>query len=635
MLRDTLSGASRMRLTSSRVRRILITFFDAGAIVAGSVAVVILLGGGTRLTVAGLQISLRGAAGNAILLFGSLSFLRLLIGWREPVLPSLPRPNPDRIEAERLRFAAPEPATPAVWMYAAATLLGSLVWIAPHLADVRQVPDPGDPLFSAWRIARLAHQLSHDPAHLLDGNIFYPLPLTLTYSDSTFLQGLIGAPFVLAGVDALAVANALMLLAFPASGLAFFFAGWRLTADPRAALVCGLLGALHPFHAEHYSHLELQWVMFVPLAIVAALRMLAAPGWKTGLPLGLAVAAQWLASMYVGVMLMSFLAPFMAVVWIAWRVRPSWRLAAALTAAGAIALPAVIGLGIPYMKSREARGERSLQEVWDGSATPRDYGATHFRMTSYRWHSRVGNRGEREIFPGTTTLALGAIGIVPPLTGAAVATTIAGALTFDWSLGFNGLTYDELYRRSVAHRGIRVPARFSVVVGATLALLAAFGVRRLLRLGRSPAAQSAICAALAVLVLFDLRFDPRLQTFYAAIPSIYASVTPEMVLAEFPRFHDTEYMYFSTRHQAHLLGGYSGFIPFNRDLELALNAFPTSEGLAGLRRLGATHVTYNCRFERRERSCAAVQQQLDDNPSLELVASERWEKTDVRLYRFR
>ena len=619
--------------TWSRVRKILVTLLDAGLIVAGSAAIVITLGGGTRFDVAGVRISVR-AVGNVLIFFGSFAVLRLLLGRGHRLLPVVRLPDRAGIEAERLRFAAPERASPAVWAYAAATFLGSLVWIAPHLADLRQVPDPGDPLFSAWRIARLAHQLSTDPAHLFDGNIFFPLPLTLTYSDSTFLQGLIGAPFILAGADALLVANLLTLLAFPACGLSFFFAAWRLTADPRAALVAGLLGAWHPFHAEHYSHLELHWVMFVPLAIVAALRMLAAPRWTTGLWFGAAVAAQWLASMYVGVMLMSFLAPFVAVVALAWRVRPSWRLAAALATAGAVVLPAVIGLGLPYLKSRDARGERGREEVWNGSAVPRDYGATHIRMTTYTWRSRGSNRDERELFPGTATLVLAAAGAVPPLTGAAVATIVAGALTFDWSLGFNGLTYDDLYKRSVAHRGMRVPARFSVVVGAALALLAAFGARRLLRLGRSPTAQSAICAALAVLVLFDLRFNPRLQGYYASIPSIYERVTPEMVLAELPRLHDTDYMYFATRHQARLLGGYSGFVPSEPRLWDAFDAFPTPAGIEALRQLGATHVTYNCRFERRERSCERMVQALDENPALELVASERWERAEVRLYRF-
>ena len=612
------------------IRRSLVTILDAGAIVAGSAALVIVLGGGTGLSV--------GSIGTALILCGGLAAIRLLIARRERLLPAVPRPDPDRIEAERLRFASPERATPAVWMYAAATVLGSLVWIAPHLRDLRQVPDPGDPLFSAWRIARLAHQLAYDPGHLFDGNIFYPLPLTLTYSDSTFLQGLLGSPFILAGADALLVANALTLLAFPACGLAFFFAGWRLTSDPRAAVTCGLLGALYPFHAEHYSHLELHWVMFVPLAMVAALRMLAAPGWRTGLWFGLAVAAQWLASMYVGVMLMSFLVPFIAVAAIAWRVRPSLHVGAALATAAAIVLPALVGLGLPYMKSRAARGERGPAEVWIGSALPSDYADTHIRMSSdvwHLWHSRAGNRNERELFPGLTTLGLAATGLVPPMTGATIATTIAGAITFDWSLGFNGLTYDDLYNRSVAHRGMRVPARFSVVVGAALALLGAFGARRVLRLGGSPRAQSAICAGLALLVLFDLRFDPQLVPYYRSIPSIYARVTPEMVLAEYPRPHDTDYMYFATRHHARLLGGYSGFGPWQLDLWKAFDALPTPAGVDALRQLGATHLTYNCRLERRERSCAWIIQQFDENPALELVASERWERSEVRLYRIR
>ena len=617
-----------------RVRPLLITLLDAGLIAAGSAALVILLGGGTRFDVAGVRISLRGA-GNAGLIAGAFMGLRLAFGRRERVLPALGRPDRARIDAERQRFAAPERATPVVLACAAATLLGSLIWIVPHLADLRQVPDPGDPLFSAWRLARFAHQLTTNPAHLFDGNIFYPLPLTLTYSDATVLQGLIGAPFIAAGADALLVANVLTLLAFPACGLAVFYAAWRLTADPRAALVAGLLGAWHPFHAEHYSHLELHWVMFVPLAIAAALRMLAAPGWRTGLWFGLAVAAQWLASMYVGVMLMSFLMPFIAIVWIAWRVRPSRQVAIALATAAAFVLPAVIGLGIPYLNSRDARGERAPQEVWDGSADPRDYGATHIRMTTYAWHNRFGNRGERELFPGTATLALAATGLAPPLTGAAAATIVAGALTFDWSLGFKGLTYDDLYRRSVVHRGMRVPARFSVVVGVGFSLLGAFGARRLLGLGRTPAARSAICAVLALLVIFDLRFDPRLQSYYATIPSVYARVTPDMVLAEFPRSHDTDYMYFSTRHQARLLGGYSGFIPFDPQLNAAFNAFPSPAGIAAVRQFGATHITYNCRFERRERSCDRMIQALDENPALELVAGERWEKADVRLYRLR
>jgi hypothetical protein len=339
--------------------------------------------------------------------------------------------------------------------------------------------------------------------------------------------------------------------------------------------------------------------------------------------------------MYVGVMLMSFLVPFMAVLAVAWRVRPSWRLVSALAAAGAILLPAVAGLGIPYMKSRAARGDRGFQEVSDGSAQPSDYGDAHIRLVTYRRPSAAVHRGERELFPGTTTLVLAGIGMAPPLGAARIATIVAGALAFDWSLGLKGLTYDDIYKRSMVHRGMRVPARFSVVVGAALALLAGYGARRLLRLGKSPAARAGICAALAVVVLFDLRMDPGLQPYFATIPSIYDRVRPDMVLVELPQHHDVDYMYFSTRHWAHLLGGYSGFFPTDDLLEQGLQAFPSAAGIDTLHARGATHLTYNCALETNRGVCAATLKQLDGNPALELVAHERWENGEVRLYRFR
>ena len=616
-----------------KLRVPFVTLLDIALIVSAAAGIVIVLGGRARLDVAGVRILLL-APTNFVIFTACFGALRAVLGRGLRPFPAVPVPSPAAIEAERERFATPARATRAVWLYATAAFLGSLVWIARHLASPRLIPDPGDPLFSAWRIARLAHQLATDPRHLFDGNQFYPLPLTLTYSDSTFLEGLLGAPFVLAGADPLLVANLLTLIAFPACGLAVFYAAWRLTDDPRAALVAAMIGAWYPFHAEHYPHLELQWVMFVPLAIVAGLRLLAAPRWTTGLAFGAMVAAQWLSSMYVGVMLLSFLVPFMLVAALGWRVRPSMRLATALLAAGAIVVPAFVGLSLPYLKGRELRGERTRGEVSAGSASPSDYGSTHFRMTTYRNHSRAGNKGERELFPGTTTLALAGLGMVPPLTAGGIATVVAGALTFDWSLGFKGLTYDDIYKRSTAHQGMRVPARFSIVVGMALALLGAFGAARLLRLGRTPAARGGICAALTLLVLFDLRMDPRLQAYHATIPSIYDRVTPDMVLVELPIDSQMDFMYFSTRHWARLVGGYSGFIRISDNLANGWNEWPLPPAIEWFKRAGATHLTYNCALDRPGR-CERILEMLDTHPGLEQVARGRWERDEVRLYRLK
>jgi hypothetical protein len=425
-----------------------------------------------------------------------------------------------------------------------------------------------------------------------------------------------------------------MLLAFPACGLAFFYAAWRLTGEPDAALIAGLLGAWHPFHGEHYSHLELQWFMFAPLAIVAGLRLLADPRAATGFRFGAAVGAQWLASMYVGVMLLSFLAPLLAVTALAWRVRPSRRVAIAGLAAAAILAPAFAGLAIPYMKSRAARGERGFSEVMDFSASPADYGHATIRLVTYQWRGGRGHHAERELFPGTATLALAAAAAIPPLTGATIATIVAGTLAFDWSLGLKGLTYDDLFRRSAVYRGMRVPARFSVIVGTALVLLGAFGARRVLRLAPGRGARAAVTAGLALLVLFDLRLDPRLES-YPPIPSIYARVTPDMVLVDLPVEKQIDYTYFSTRHWARLPGGYSGYVGYSATLMDGWRAFPSPEAIDHFRRTGATHLTYNCALEEKQNRCAAVFELLDGSPALELVAGERWEGADVKLYRIK
>ena len=609
-----------------------LTVFDIFVVVVTGAALVAWLGAQGRFAVGGVRVTIRSPL-NLSLAAAGLLLLRLWIGRGRRLFPALALPDPSRFEADRARFASPARWSRATALCAAAAVLGSLVWIVPHLTHPRWVTDAGDPLFSAWRIARIAHQLVHDPRHLFDGNIFYPLPFTLTLSDATFLQALAGAPFVLAGVDPLLVANALTIVAFPARALAFFLAGWRITDDPYAGLIAGLLGAWYPFHAEHYPHLELHWVMFAPLAVYAGMRALADPRPATGARFGLAVALQWLASMYLGVMLASFLVPFLAVVALAWRVRPSKATLIAAATAAAVAVPAVATTAIPFLMAKDVRGERGRQEIVDGSAMPIDYGHAHIRMVTYRWQDGRRHRGERELFPGTSTLALAATGAIPPLSAAAMASLVAGAFAFDWSLGLNGLTYDELARLSPAYRGMRAMSRFSVIVGTGLVLLGAAGAARLFR-RVPPRARPAACAALALLVLFDLRIDPGVGPYPQGIPSIYSRVTSDMVLVELPVDSHIDYMYYSTFHWARLVGGYSGYPKYSWPLMEGWKAWPSDGSLAYFRQAGATHLTYNCALDRPWR-CAIAFEMLDNAPGLELMASGVWQGKEARLYRFR
>jgi hypothetical protein len=337
--------------------------------------------------------------------------------------------------------------------------------------------------------------------------------------------------------------------------------------------------------------------------------------------------------MYVAVMLLTFLVPYAVVMIAAWRVRPSKALVRGATAAALIVLPIAVLLGVTYLRGRSAHGERGWTEILDGSASPSNYGDAHIRLVSYRWQSGRGHRIERELMPGASTVALAAAGIIPPLTAGGIATLVAGALAFDWSLGLKGLTYDDLYRRSAVYRGMRVPARFGAIVDAALAMLAAYGARRLLRSIRTPPARALACAVICAAVLIDLRMDPGLSPYWTTVPSIYSRVTPDMVLVELPIEHQTDYMYFSTRHWARLLGGYSGYPGYSAALLDGYKAFPGPTSIDDFRRAGATHLTYNCALEDVKSRCGRIVEMLDSSAALTLIASERWERGDVRLYR--
>ena len=71
----------------------------------------------------------------------------------------------------------------------------------------------GDPdvFFNMWRFAWVAHALATAPSHVLDGNIFYPEPRTLTFSDAMPVEALLAAPLLWSGVPPVLVHNLVLL----------------------------------------------------------------------------------------------------------------------------------------------------------------------------------------------------------------------------------------------------------------------------------------------------------------------------------------------------------------------------------------------------------------------------------------
>src|SRR4026208_1665243 len=84
------------------------------------------------------------------------------------------------------------------------------------------IGQPGDSYFSVWRLAWIAHQVHADPWHLFDGNIFFPHPDKLAYSDAMLLPAPVVAPLNWIGITPLVIYNVTLLVAYVASGVAAF-----------------------------------------------------------------------------------------------------------------------------------------------------------------------------------------------------------------------------------------------------------------------------------------------------------------------------------------------------------------------------------------------------------------------------
>lgn len=526
----------------------------------------------------------------------------------------------------------------ALLILAFSALVAVMTW--PQMRELRSVHDLADPLFSIWRLEWINHQIVRDPRHLFDGNIFYPERFVLTYSDPALLAGLMAAPLVWIGVHPVATYNLVLLSAFVLSGVTMFILVRSLTADPAAAWIAGAIFAIYPYRMEHYGHLELQMTMCMPAALWALHRTLARGRMGDGLLTGLAFALQVLSCLYYGAFFAIYAAVVGAVLWLFGR--RSWRPLAPLAAGAALAALLVAPLATAYLASRPTMGTRDDATVREFSATPRDYlKPTYSSLVYGRWSWAEGGQAERQLFPRVAPVVLAAVALAPPLSLARVAYAAALALSVDASFGLHSVTFTTLRATLSPFKDIRSPARFSILAGMTLAILAGYGAARLL--ARWPRHRLVITAALTSVVLVEGISEVRLEPVWPEPPAIYSSIAgqePPVVLAEFPMqkgptgdSFDPAFEYFSTFHWQRMVNGYSGFFPrsYVELLDVMLD-FPSESTLAYLRGRGVSYVAIHGRFMHPVRY-AETTAWLDARRDVQLVAKTPWRGAEARLYR--
>jgi hypothetical protein len=459
-----------------------------------------------------------------------------------------------------------------------------------------RVYDSDDPLLSIWRVSWIAHIVPRSPGDLLNGNIFYPEQRTLAYTDSVLLEGLAGAPLIWSGVSQITTYNLLLLSSMALSGWAMWRYAIYLTGHSGAAILAGIIFAFVPFRFDHFHHLELQATIFLPLTLLYFERTIDRGTRRDAWLLAACFVAEVYSCIYYSVFLATVLMPIAAVR--VWQL-PSQRRSAILRAvipAAIVAAIAVAPYGYAYALNRATLGERLDSDIRLYSATIWNYFATtEANVMHGGWSAQFG-QSERFLFPGVLTVLLAIAGALAIERRRASLLAI-GAIGFVISLGLNTPLYEVLRAVIFPYRGLRAPARASILVFLALATLGAYGWSRLMR-GRSRAATTIATAMMAAALLLEFRTTlDRWLTVPEQPAQVYRwlAMQPRAVVAEVPfaradelhRIYDGLYMFNSTWHWQPIVNGYSGFFP-DTFMELAeqTRSFPDESSIRYLKQRG-------------------------------------------------
>jgi hypothetical protein len=538
------------------------------------------------------------------------------------------------------------------WMREVAILVGmtviTVVLTAPlSLHPATMVPEPSDPLLSAWRMHWVKHAVLSGPerlARLFDANIFHPYPLTLAFSEHFLAETLLALPILAAARSHLMGLSVSALLSFVLTAYAFYLLITEWTGCRRAGLIAGFLLAFSPFRFGHIHHLELLVTQWMPLTLLALHWRLryrphhepdaASRARRRAVSVVLLVLffnLQALSSVYYSVYLVIACGLMCLIYALAGWIQ--WRGALLVDAAifGGVTLAVNWPIWQVYFRFSELMGAvRTPGEVRIYSAALADYFTTIPHNLLYGWtfgHWQFEGHQYQPLMPvGLAGLGLAIAGIltlarrphghfsVRWLGVFLIASTVVG---FVLSLGTNDealgpalspvlsrvLPYQWLYDHIPGFTGLRVPARSGVLVVLGLAGLAGAGAASIAqlraRVARLPASTVILAAvsAVAVVEYWSVPLSgPELPNSGgpSALHEWLREATPsDAVILELPQRGASEflYQYASTFHWRRLLNGGSGYTPpAHREMRDWFKTFPDWRSVDAAQQLGVNYI---------------------------------------------
>ena len=145
-------------------------------------------------------------------------------------------------------------------------LTAVMTWPLPRHAG-SAVQDLGDPLYEIWTMRWVQHQLVADAGRLWDGNVAYPFPSALLFSEPRLSTAVLAWPIqLLTGNDVLTY-NVMLLSTFVLVGVGMALLVIEITDVWGAGVLAGVAAAYAPYRYGHLSHLNLLSYGWLPLAL--------------------------------------------------------------------------------------------------------------------------------------------------------------------------------------------------------------------------------------------------------------------------------------------------------------------------------------------------------------------------------
>jgi hypothetical protein len=401
-------------------------------------------------------------------------------------------------------------------------LLASLVATLP-IATVAGTALPGnlgDPLLNAWAIGWGADRLAHGLSDFWHAPVFHPHGHALAYSEHLLGVTLFVAPVYWLTGNAILAHNAAFVLSYAHAGLGMYLLARYLTGRRDAAALAALAFAFGPYRtAGPITHVQFLVSGWLPIALWLLHRYLASGSRRALAGFAAAFVLQVLTSLY----FLSLIGVAVALIGAAGLISAGhrwWGRLAGLAVAGLVIAAALAPVIAVYRDVGETMDlGRSLEENARYSADMGSYLSVWHEARALPWLGRE-TTAVRALFPGSLLLMLAAAGALfgsrvtrAPGRPALWPYAVLGAAALLLSLGPTPTAFGERLMEHGPYRwlldavppleGLRMPARFGLLVVLVLAIFGARGATFLLRSCPTARWRSAVALAAGLVVLAE------------------------------------------------------------------------------------------------------------------------------------